>query len=318
MNVCAVIVAYNRLALLRDCVDALRQQTRRPDTILVVDNASTDGTSDWLATQADVTTLRQVNAGSAGGFARGLSWAAQAGCDWVWLMDDDCLPDRGALACLLRHADTPGIAALAPAVHNPGKGININHALRCAPGRCVFPDFGEPVPLAAYDEEAVDLDLATYTGLLVARRAIDAVGVPRAELFLHYDDTEYVFRLRRFGRVRLIPGAVMQHQSAAADYFTAARRPKFAAVWIMYYGNRNRVWLARACGAGGVRFWVACLRGLARKTVDILRLDRDHRARRILVEWLAVINGLRGNFDNELPRRVLYGSAHTGPSAGGD
>ena len=318
MNVCAVIVAYNRLALLRDCVEALRRQARRPDAILVVDNGSTDGTSDWLATQPDVQTLRQRNAGSAGGFAQGLSWAVRAGHDWVWLMDDDCLPDPDALACLLRHADTPGVAALAPAVHNPGKGINVHHAVRRAPGERVFPNFGAPVPLAAYAADTVDLDLATYTGLLVARRAIDAVGVPRAEMFLHYDDTEYALRLRRFGRVLLIPGAVMQHLSAAADYFTAAQRPRFTSLWITYYGNRNRVWLARTCGAGGARFWVACLRGLARKTLDILRLDRDHRTKRILLEWLAVLNGLRGNFDNELPRRVLYGRASTGPSAGGD
>ena len=59
-NVAAVVVTYNRLELLRQCVEALRAQTTACD-ILIVDNASTDGTANWLTSQPD---LNYRNTGS--------------------------------------------------------------------------------------------------------------------------------------------------------------------------------------------------------------------------------------------------------------
>ncbi len=67
--VAAIVVTYNRLELLRQCVEALRAQTAACD-ILIVDNASTDGTANWLASQPD---LHCRNTGSNLGGAGGLS-----------------------------------------------------------------------------------------------------------------------------------------------------------------------------------------------------------------------------------------------------
>jgi rhamnopyranosyl-N-acetylglucosaminyl-diphospho-decaprenol beta-1,3/1,4-galactofuranosyltransferase len=308
MNICAIIVAYNRLPMLRDCIAALRRQTRPLEGIIVVDNGSTDGSSSWLITQRDVSLVQQINMGSAGGFARGLQQAAQKGFELAWLMDDDCLADSHALEYLCSQLETPNVVALAPAVCNPGRGININHALRQSPACRCFPSFGEPVPLEDYQGTPVDLDLATYTGLLVKTGTICSVGLPKSEMFLHYDDIEYTRRLKQAGRVLLVPHAIVNHLSAAVSYFTESHRPKYSALWITYFGNRNRVWLARQCGASGPYFWIECLKGLLRKNIDIIRLDRDHRIKRIMLEWLAVWNGLRGNFDNDFPYRFLYGS----------
>ena len=80
--ICAVVVTRDRLALLQQCIEALRAQTRRPDRVLVVDNASSDGTAAWLAGQADVETLRlEENLGGAGGFHAGLSRAHADGAE---------------------------------------------------------------------------------------------------------------------------------------------------------------------------------------------------------------------------------------------
>ena len=85
--VTAVVVTYNRLALLQQCLAALCAQTVRDFTVLVVDNASTDGTADYLKT-LDMPGLvcrnPGKNLGGAGGFAYGIREAAALGCKAVW------------------------------------------------------------------------------------------------------------------------------------------------------------------------------------------------------------------------------------------
>lgn len=110
-RVCAVVVTYNRKELLRKCLAALKSQTRKPDHILVVDNASTDGTPEMLKEefpQVEVLRLPE-NQGSAGGFHEGMNRAYEEGWDWIWIMDDDALPEPTALERLLACSDTADI-----------------------------------------------------------------------------------------------------------------------------------------------------------------------------------------------------------------
>ncbi|MGA7149361.1 MAG: glycosyltransferase, partial [Microbacterium sp.] len=109
MTVTAVVVTFNRLDLLRRLVAALREVPEL-DEILIIDNASTDGTGAWLveASASDGVLARSLahNTGGAGGFAEGLSWAMERGADLAWLMDDDGLPDPDCLTRLLEHDGT--------------------------------------------------------------------------------------------------------------------------------------------------------------------------------------------------------------------
>ena len=99
-DVTAVVVTYNRLPLLRRCLAALQAQTAQGLRVLVVDNASADGTAEYLKTLAMpglVCRILTENLGGAGGFAYGMQAAAELGCKAVWLMDDDTLPEPQAL-----------------------------------------------------------------------------------------------------------------------------------------------------------------------------------------------------------------------------
>src|SRR5258708_7835900 len=95
-KVIAVVVTYNRILLLKRCLDALLAQSTRPAGIIVIDNASSDGTAQTIArTYTDKVTLIQLsrNTGGAGGFYIGCQAAISNGADWIWLMDDDGYPD---------------------------------------------------------------------------------------------------------------------------------------------------------------------------------------------------------------------------------
>ncbi|HUS02867.1 MAG TPA: glycosyltransferase, partial [Chitinophagaceae bacterium] len=100
-KVIAVIVTYNRQQLLANCITALKNQTRKLDTILVINNGSTDETSKWLKKQKDIDHITQENVGSGGGFYTGIKTAFERGYHWIWLMDDDGFPKEDALEKLL-------------------------------------------------------------------------------------------------------------------------------------------------------------------------------------------------------------------------
>jgi rhamnopyranosyl-N-acetylglucosaminyl-diphospho-decaprenol beta-1,3/1,4-galactofuranosyltransferase len=107
MRVCAAVVTYNRRELLVECLEALLAQTHALQSIVVVDNASTDGTPELLRERGlldrdDVRLLRLAeNRGGAGGFAAAVEATRAQDCDWIWLMDDDSEPVPDALERLL-------------------------------------------------------------------------------------------------------------------------------------------------------------------------------------------------------------------------
>ena len=114
--IAAVIVTYNRKKMLLDCLEAIRNQTFKPATVYIVDNASTDGTEDFLRQNGFIDTgcikvvggigieyikLKQ-NTGGAGGFYTGMKTANESGrFDGLWVMDDDGVPDKDCLKYLV-------------------------------------------------------------------------------------------------------------------------------------------------------------------------------------------------------------------------
>lgn len=97
----AVVVTYNRKDLLEKCIDRLRQQKNAACDIIIVDNASTDGTADMIKCQYSVPEVIYMNTGAnlggAGGFQYGVKQAVLLGYEYVWIMDDDTLPQETAL-----------------------------------------------------------------------------------------------------------------------------------------------------------------------------------------------------------------------------
>ena len=103
-RIVAVVVTFNRLEMLQRQLQRLAEVPEL-DEVLVVDNASTDGTGEWLRTQPVTAETLAENTGGAGGFSHGLERAVESGADLVWLMDDDGLPEPDCLKLLLERED---------------------------------------------------------------------------------------------------------------------------------------------------------------------------------------------------------------------
>ena len=106
-TVAVVVVTHNRADLLAGMLEGLVAQSRQPDAVIVVDNASGDHTAqvlDSMSARAELplTVIRsEENVGGAGGFRIGMQTAYDGGWDRIWLMDDDVVPAPDCLAQLM-------------------------------------------------------------------------------------------------------------------------------------------------------------------------------------------------------------------------
>jgi rhamnopyranosyl-N-acetylglucosaminyl-diphospho-decaprenol beta-1,3/1,4-galactofuranosyltransferase len=288
VSVCAVVVTFNRRELLAECLDAIERQTRPPEHVVVVDNASTDGTEEWLRRREGIETIRlERNGGSAGGFAAGVEGAMRTGADWIWLMDDDAEPAPDALERLLA---APAAAVLAQAVVRPDGTLDLGHRGR-------WRRRPRPLPADEYTG-APELGYFTFVGLLLRRETVEAAGAPDPRLFIWADDYEYSLRVRRHGPVRLVPDSRIVHKDASHQRQTRRReRTPTAGAWRNLCGARNYVWLKKRYEGQSA---VSAAGTIAQFVVKALVYDEQPLRR---IPWLVRygIEGRRGVFRNFTP-----------------
>jgi GT2 family glycosyltransferase len=201
MRVICVIVTYNRLDLLIEAFQAVSIQTTPPDLVVIVDNCSSDGTRDWLMAlaeeRADVSPVfLDSNCGGAGGFYYGIKTAYELGADWIWTMDDDTVPNRDALEGLIHsgiiggNGDDSDVGFLASEVNwKDGARHQMN-----VPG--VAKDWNSGHDLC---QGAVKISYASFVSILINRDAIQKVGFPVRQFFIHGDDVEFTLRVTAAG-----------------------------------------------------------------------------------------------------------------------
>jgi len=236
VTTCAVVVTYNRRPLLEECVQALLDQTSPVGEIIVVDNASTDGTADLVRERFPQVRLEALpdNLGGAGGFHHGLALAHELGYEWLWLMDDDTIATPTALEALLdglrRAPQRP--AMLASQVHwtdGTLHPMNLPHPRWRSPGELV----------RAAEHGLVLIRSNTFVSLLVARETVDRCGLPQAAYFIWGEDTEYSTRALREAPGYLVPESVVVHKTTKP--YTAVED----ASGRYYYSVRNTLLVLR-------------------------------------------------------------------------
>ena len=242
MSVCAVVVTYNRRDLLEECLAALAAQTVAPDEVLVIDNASTDGTQQLVRERyADQVQLVELptNEGGAGGFHEGLARGHAAGHEWIWLMDDDTLPTPTALQELLEAPERAGMGEL-PALLS-SKVVWTDGALHPMnmPG---FEREDVPFVVASAQQHLLPLRTATFVSLLLHRGVVDRHGLPLKRYFLWSDDIEYTARILRDEPGYLVPASVTVHKTKTAYTAISSSGDRF------YFHARNTLYMLRSPG----------------------------------------------------------------------
>jgi rhamnopyranosyl-N-acetylglucosaminyl-diphospho-decaprenol beta-1,3/1,4-galactofuranosyltransferase len=203
VSVAVVIVTFNRAELLDRMLDGLAAQTRQPDAVHVIDNASTDQTADVLRRRSDLplrVTASPENLGGAGGFHLGLKQAYDAGHDRIWLMDDDVVPASDCLAVMLAN-DGPCLAAVREdlqgrLVEKAAITFDLVNPLRLRPKAASVESTYATRPAMPAE---VPIQNVAFEGFLVKREVITAIGLPDPSYFIFYDDVDFAIRARRAG-----------------------------------------------------------------------------------------------------------------------
>lgn len=253
MNVAALVVTYNRKVLLVECLAAVTAQELAPSTVVVIDNASTDGTEELFRDGgefAGIPGLRYFrmaeNLGGAGGFKEGIKRCAETGCDWIWLMDDDCIarPDTlselvGALPAARRLGGEPSF--LASSVLGPEvEPMNVP-VLDTRPTGNGYPDW-----YLGLADGIVEIECATFVSLLINVRAVEKLGLPIASFFIWGDDTEYTTRLtHNFGPAYLVGKSSVLHKRANAKSLSIQNEKDPARIANFYRMYRNNLVVKR-------------------------------------------------------------------------
>ena len=283
-HIAAIVVTFNRKEFLLRNIAALQQQDCPALDILVIDNASTDGTKEAVAPFADAGVVRYINTGAnlggAGGFNFGMRVAAEAGYDYLWIMDDDCIPDPGALSALL----------------DADKQLNGNYGFLSSiaywrdgtPCNMNVQKTGLQSKIEDYTSPLVPVIMATFVSAFFPLERVREVGLPIKEFFIWSDDLEYTRRLSLRYPCYAVNGSRVLHDMHSNDKVNIAtdtvdRLPRYQ------YLYRNEVYVYRR---EGVRGWLYLLTRIAFHILKVLR-HKEARWQRIRVILSSFWTGLR-------------------------
>jgi GT2 family glycosyltransferase len=238
-RVIAVVVTYNRRDLLLEALAAVQEQTRPPDAVIVVDNASTDGTAAAVRAQFPAVHLAELtrNTGGAGGFAYGMAQALDGAADLIWLMDDDTVPEPGALDAMLAarggYPGPPPALIASRVVWTDGRAHPMN-----TPRTKPFASNADR--LAASKVGCTPIRSASFVSVLVGAGECRRRGLPQADYFLWNDDFEFTTRLLRGNTGLLCPASVVVHKTATFGSTNVDPGPQR-----FFYEVRNKVWMLK-------------------------------------------------------------------------
>lgn len=197
-KVCVVIPVYNGRRIVDKCINALLNQSRKPDKIICVDDASPDNSSKYIIEKfPSVKVIKnKCNIGASGTYAKGIKWAYKNGCDYIWLLDQDDIPFKDALENILKLQKGSNSTIFTSTLINP----QTRTIYRMLAKHSIELD-------RPYEAEVVD-----FAGMLLSRAVIKKVGYPLKELTMDAADWEYCLRCRKMGyKIYVVPQSKVYH-----------------------------------------------------------------------------------------------------------
>ncbi|MCF8719355.1 glycosyltransferase family 2 protein [Nitrospina gracilis] len=235
-SVVVIVVNHNSGGYLKACLESMKVQTRKPDRVIVMDNASSDGSLDQARDtlpEAELVCL-DTNTGFAAANNRAVRQAGD--CRWVALLNPDAAPDPDWLQSLLdaaaahpdhsffgshlvQYDDSERLDGTGDVYHVCGLAWRRDHGRRAKLCRRETGDVFSPCAAAAlYDRNAF----------------LDAGGFDE-DFFAYFEDTDLAFRLRLSGhRCLYVAGARVRH----AGWGSSEPGSEFS----IYHAHRNLVW----------------------------------------------------------------------------
>lgn len=290
-DVAAIVVTFNRKKMLKDCLLKLRGQKDASCDVLIIDNASTDGTYETVKNQIDEKNVFYFNTGAnlggAGGFSYGIKKAIEIGYRYLWILDDDTMPEQMALTAFLRADERlSGLYGYltGKVLWKDGSVCTMNIQKNTKWKR-----------MRSFDDMQA-VQYASFVSLFMRADIVRRVGLPYKEFFIWADDWEYTRRISKRFKAYFIPDSIVNHwckTNVGADIIDAGadRLERFE------YMYRNDVVMYRQDGLEGYLYL------FIRNAVHIMRIlmKSEDRARKIRMILKATCEGIRFRPQIEYP-----------------
>jgi GT2 family glycosyltransferase len=230
-----IVVNFNGGTFIERCLAAVRAQTHAPARVIVVDNASTDGSPEAIESRHENVELVRMEGNV--GFAAANNHAAALAddCDWLALLNPDAFPEPDWLQSLLRSArENPDYSFLASHILRADEAeIDGTGDMYHVAGMAWRRDYGRPASESRRPRGEVFS--ACAAAALYPRDLFLAVGGFDETFFCYCEDTDLAFRLHLRGhRCLYEPAAVVRHVGFAAA------GPE--SIFTVYHSERNMVW----------------------------------------------------------------------------
>lgn len=286
-KVIAIVVTYNRKELLKECINALLNQEYKNCEVLIVDNASTDGTYEYIRDMIDDNKIKyrntSTNLGGAGGFNYGIKEAYKIGCDYIWLMDDDTIVLKNSLEELIS----------ATGLIDDRFGYIASNVLWKDNTPCIMNK--QEIDKEWYKNSQLinngilNIKKSTFVSMLIPITVIKDIGLPIKEFFIWGDDIEYSNRISKkykcylAGRSQVIH-KIKDNNGSNISLENGERIKRYK------YAYRNECYIARQNGIKG-----RC-RQFAKVNFNIVRVlftKNQHKLKKI---WIIISSSIKGCF----------------------
>ena len=287
----AVVVTYNRKELLRQSLTAILNQEEFGADIIIIDNASSDGTADMVSKEFNLPQIiyrnTGTNLGGAGGFQYGVREAMNApkgyAYDYVWMMDDDTIPHDDCLKELMEadrklNGNWGWLSSVAYWTDGSVCRMNIQK-------KNIFRHIGSQ----EYKKKMVPIKMCSFVSLLVRADAIHKVGFPIGEYFIWTDDYEYTGRISGKYPCYLVTGSKVIHAMKTHIRVDFAR-DDISRMDRYHYIYRNDVHCYRQYGIMG---WLYIILKDIYTLLNIMKNSREGKLEKMKTVFSGFREGLR-------------------------
>ena len=235
--VITVILNTNRRDDTLEALASLQKNTYSNHQVIVLDNASTDGSVEAIRDHFPLTRILKLtdNLGYAGNNNVGIEEALNLGADWVFVLNEDTVLAKDCLSEMIEAANRDsGIGIVGPMVYHHDEPDVIQSAGGSLGPYWQSQHIGQNEPDTGQFSAIRDVEWISGCAILVKRQVIEQVGGLDARFFYYWEETEWCLRARRNGwRVIHVPNAKLWHKGVQRDY-----QPKPS---VTYYSTRNRL-----------------------------------------------------------------------------